>query len=171
MEYFENMPLLSWSKIKSQGDVYTPRTGHEVVVHEDKIYLFGGTDDDQRKNDLYCYDIYKNKWEMLKENGDVPSKRSGSRGITYKNALYFFGGYLKKSDEYYNDLYKYDLNEQAWIYLEPNNTPPPPRTDHTATLYKHYIFIFGGFDGSVRDKQNQFGSWDEKKSQQSRLVF
>lgn len=84
-EYFQSMPLNKWQKIKCNGDLYTPRTGHEVIAYDEKIYLFGGTDDDQRKNDLYCYDIYKNTWELLKADGDVPSRRSGSRGIGYKD--------------------------------------------------------------------------------------
>jgi N-acetylneuraminic acid mutarotase len=59
-EYFQSMPLNKWQQITCNGEMYTPRTGHEVIAYEDKIYLFGGTDDDQRKNDLYAYDIYKN---------------------------------------------------------------------------------------------------------------
>lgn len=57
-EYFFNMTLQEWCKIKPQGLTYTPRTGHECLFYKDCIYLFGGTDDDDRKNDLYMYDIY-----------------------------------------------------------------------------------------------------------------
>ena len=59
-EYFEQMPLREWNMIEPTGKIYSPRTGHEVIYHKEKIYLFGGTDDDQRKNDLYVYDVYKN---------------------------------------------------------------------------------------------------------------
>jgi hypothetical protein len=48
------MTLGKWIKVRSQGDTnYTPRTGHECIYYKDKIYLFGGTDDDDRKNDLH----------------------------------------------------------------------------------------------------------------------
>ena len=30
-EYFEQMELLKWYQIEPKGNVYTPRTGHEVV--------------------------------------------------------------------------------------------------------------------------------------------
>ena len=54
--------------------------------------LFGGTDDDDRKNDLHCYDIYLNKWAQLPSKGKVPLPRSGAKGVSYDNKLYFFGG-------------------------------------------------------------------------------
>ena len=64
-EYFNNLAIGQWVKLLPEGASYTPRTGHECIFHIDKIYLFGGTDDDDRKNDLHCYDIYKNKWDKL----------------------------------------------------------------------------------------------------------
>lgn len=45
-EYFEQMPLLEWNRLDPTGHIYTPRTGHEAIYHQEKIYLFGGTDDD-----------------------------------------------------------------------------------------------------------------------------
>jgi N-acetylneuraminic acid mutarotase len=67
----------------STGRKYTPRTGHECIYYNKKIYLFGGTDHDDRKNDLYCYDIYTNNWDLMIMQGDVPLSRSGARGVAY----------------------------------------------------------------------------------------
>lgn len=149
-EYFESMPLLEWNSLEPTGNVYTPRTGHEVISHKEKIYLFGGTDDDQRKNDLYGYCVYKNRWELLPAQGEIPSRRSGSRGISFKNSLYFFGGYFKKSDEYYSDLYQYNLDRQSWKVLPSQGNCPPPRIDHSANRHSDKLYIFGGFDGNLR---------------------
>ena len=60
-DYYNNIDLRKWVKVRVGGDTnYTPRTGHECISYKNKIYLFGGTDDDERRNDLYQYDIYKN---------------------------------------------------------------------------------------------------------------
>lgn len=59
------MKISEWIKLKTPGNIYSPRTGHECIYYKKKIYLFGGTDADDRKNDLYQYDIYTNRWDKL----------------------------------------------------------------------------------------------------------
>lgn len=62
-------------------------------------------DDDDRRNDLYCYDIYSNNWELLHSIGVAPTPRSGARGVAFKDKLLFFGGYSKQNGEYYDDFF------------------------------------------------------------------
>ena len=59
-------------KVHSIGQIFSPRTGHECIFADGNIYLFGGTDDEERLNDLYQYSIRKNKWEKIEPNGEVP---------------------------------------------------------------------------------------------------
>jgi N-acetylneuraminic acid mutarotase len=107
-------------------------------------------DDDDRRNDLYCFDIMANKWDILPHLGDAPSPRSGARGIAYKDYLLFFGGYSKQSGEYYDDFYSYDLKQLKWEKLLDHGDRPGKRTDHSMTLYGNSIYIFGGCDGQNR---------------------
>ena len=96
LDDFKQIPIFRWQKIAGTGKKYTPRTGHECIIYQEKIYLFGGMDDDDRRNDLYQFDIYTNVWEKMISQGDIPSSRSGSRGVAFSdNCLYFFGGYSK----------------------------------------------------------------------------
>jgi len=55
--------------------------------------LFGGTDDEERLNDLYSYSVRKNRWLKIEPVGELPHPRSGARGVAYMDGLYFFGGY------------------------------------------------------------------------------
>lgn len=64
-EYFKNLKIGQWVKIRGTGNIYSPRTGHESIFYNNKIYIFGGTDDDYPKNDLFVYDIYLNLWEKM----------------------------------------------------------------------------------------------------------
>jgi N-acetylneuraminic acid mutarotase len=110
MEYFSRLTIGMWRKIKAVDNVnFTPRTGHDCIIVKEKIYLFGGTDDDDRKNDLHSYDVHMNKWTLLPSKGKVPLPRSGAKGVHYEDKLYFFGGYQKKSGNFYKDLFYYDL--------------------------------------------------------------
>lgn len=61
-QYFKQMQVNHWVKVLTSGQVYTPRTGHECIFADGNIYLFAGTDDEERLNDLYQYSIRKNKW-------------------------------------------------------------------------------------------------------------
>lgn len=149
-DVFKAMPILRWQKVGSIGKKYTPRTGHECIYYRDKIYLFGGTDHDDRKNDLYSYDIFYSRWDKLLQQGDIPSPRSGARGVAYKDCLYFFGGYSKQSGEYYNDLFRYDLDRRRWDSIETTGDKPSSRTDHSLVIYGSSLYVFGGYDGSKR---------------------
>ena len=64
-EYFSSLPVYQWQKVVTTGKKYTPRTGHECIQYKGKIYLFGGTDHDDRKNDLYSYDVYTSRWDKM----------------------------------------------------------------------------------------------------------
>jgi len=114
--------------------------------------LFGGTDDEDRKNDLYRYQIFANTWSIMPAKGQVPHARSGARGITVANSdcLYFFGGYQKKSGDYYNDLFYYDLNLKQWAEIRTSGERPCERTDHTCVYYSGSMYVFGGYDGKSR---------------------
>lgn len=57
---------------------------------------------------------------------------------------------FKKSDEYYNDLYEYNLEELEWKRISYSDTPPSERIDHTCSIYQHHMYVFGGFDGNSR---------------------
>jgi N-acetylneuraminic acid mutarotase len=146
-EYFDSIPSYKWQKVQGTGKKYTPRTGHECLFYKDKIYLFGGMDDDDRRNDLFSFDIFTNHWDKMIAQGDVPSPRSGARGVAYNDFLYFFGGYSKQSAEYYEDLFRYDMNRRRWEALPDNGEKPSKRTDHSMVLYGNSFFVFGGYDG------------------------
>lgn len=64
-EYFKEMAVGEWIKVISQGSIFSPRTGHECIFADGFIYLFGGTDDEERLNDIYSYNVRKNKWAKI----------------------------------------------------------------------------------------------------------
>ena len=114
--------------------------------------MFGGTDDDDRKNDLFEYDIHANKWCLLPSKGQIPLPRSGAKGVFFEGKLFFFGGYQKKSGNFYKDLFYYDLLKREWtdVSLKQSGDGPCQRTDHTVVLWDGRIYVYGGYDGKKR---------------------
>ena len=149
-EYFKTMPIGEWTKTVSQGNIFSPRTGHECIFADGNIYLFGGTDDEERLNDLYSYSVRKNRWVKIEPFGELPHPRSGARGIAYMDGLYFFGGYQRKRGQYFNDLFYFDLDKKTWQAIKTSGVAPSERTDHTAVLYEGSMYVFAGYDGHTR---------------------
>ena len=75
------------------------RWGHCGVCFEGNLIIFGGRDNDDDCNDLFCYDPSSIKWTMLIQESTkfapVPRRRAIC-GIVQK-ALIIFGGFTKNS--------------------------------------------------------------------------
>jgi leucine-zipper-like transcriptional regulator 1 len=48
-----------------------------------------------------------------------------------------------------NDFYAFQISHLKWSELAPRS-PPAPRDRHSAVVYGHSFYVFGGFDGSSR---------------------
>ena len=140
----------NWQQIQPQGLNYTQRTGHSAVGLGGFFYVFGGTDEQNRRDDLFRYDVEKRSWAMLPATGDKPKPRSGARGVAYGQMLYFFGGYTKKDGEYFNDLHSFHIASLEWKKIDPPGQQPAARTDHTVVQYESSLYVFGGYDGKNR---------------------
>jgi len=142
--------LFEWKQIQVTGPTYSARTGHCAINAGNRFYVFGGTDESNRRNDLYLFDIENSSWRQVVCQGQVPQPRSGAKGVYFSRGIYLFGGYTRKDGNYFNDLYKFDLETCYWSKLFPTGDPPSPRTDHSCVLYENSMYIFAGYDGKNR---------------------
>ena len=120
------------------------RYGHTVVEHNNKIYLFGGRNDTQPCNILYCFDTVTFEWSRPLVCGLVPAARDGHSAVVYDGSMYIFGGYEDSVEPFRPDVYKLDLNIFEWTLLKCKGEPPIYRDFHTATAIGDKMFIFGG---------------------------
>jgi hypothetical protein len=90
-----------------------------MIAHGTNFYVFGGQDDDNNKlNDVWCYD--GSKWECIKfEEGEAcPIARSGHTAVVNGNKMYIFGGMVELTKEL-NDLAIFDLDTKKFIQADP----------------------------------------------------
>lgn len=156
--------LWTWQRVDIQtGQVYTPRTGHAVVVWNHCFYLMGGTDENARQNDIYRYDVRNQSWVCIDPvSGHAPSARSGSKAVVCRDSIFFFGGYTKKDGDYFNDLFEFNIPRAHWTRIDTANRPTV-RTDHSCVVYEATLLIFGGFDGRSRFQDlHQYGTDDRE---------
>jgi N-acetylneuraminic acid mutarotase len=58
--------------------------------------------------------------------------------------IVIFGGF--KNKDYQNEIYMYNTNTNVWEWIKyPESSKLPlPRISHSASIYKDFLYIFGG---------------------------
>ncbi|EGV63081.1 Negative regulator of mitotic exit [Yamadazyma tenuis] len=134
------------------------RVGHSSVLIGNAFIIYGGDTVDTDfngfpDNNFYLFNINNNKYTIPSHILNKPNGRYGHTiGVVSLNnqssRLYLFGGQLE--NDVFNDLYYFELNtfkspKARWNLVEPlNNFRPPPLTNHTMSVYKNQIYVFGG---------------------------
>lgn len=134
------------------------RVGHSGVLCGNAFIIYGGDTVDTDfngfpDNNFYLFNVNNNKYTIPSHVLNKPNGRYGhSIGVVALNnnssRLYLFGGQLE--NDVFNDVYYFELNtfkspKARWELVEPlNNFKPPPLTNHSMSVYKNKLFIFGG---------------------------
>lgn len=145
----------AWSQVQTQGILPPRRSGALGVVHEQKMFIFGGYDgrDGNYFNDLYYFNFDSQRWdEMPSAIGDRPEARTDHIMVLHKNCIYVFGGYNGTSR--FNDLCGYDMDAKRWDHVDTSGDVPSRRFGHSGVVHaaSNRLIVFGGWDG--RDTLN-----------------
>lgn len=144
-----------WKKIELGVD-HSPcaRHSHSSVIQKDKIYIYGGSNNQCYLGDLWSYDVKKNEWKLICDNTNdavkyAPSPRHGHSASVWNDLMIVFGGkYGYNSTNYFNDIYAFDMKKEEWIeFKTENNHLIPFRCWHTCTVIKNLnlMILFAGF--------------------------
>ena len=106
------------------------RASHSNVIHNNKLYVFGGQDDDNNKlGDLWTFDLGSKQWAEVSddESGFKPIARSGHTAVVWGQKMYIFGGILELTKEL-NDMVVFDFTSQKFVAGENalDSTSPSP---------------------------------------------
>ncbi|CAL2046136.1 unnamed protein product [Caenorhabditis brenneri] len=150
------------------------RVNHASIAVGSRIYSFGGYCSGEPTAphdplDVHILDTENNRW--LKANpvylhqnricplsevnhliehhgkfgGVVPYQRYGHTAVEYDGKAYVWGG---RNDDAgaCKLLHEYDPARNLWRKVEVDGFIPPSRDGHTAVVWNHQMFIFGGFE-------------------------
>lgn len=140
-----------WDKIHytsapGQHQQPTRRSGHTIIVRNDKLYLFGGEDLNRDiYNDLFEFDLFNFTWRRLtvKNNHNRPSHRDGHSAVYYPklDVMIIFGG---QSEKYCNDTHVLDFKSSCWRPINAFGDVPCGRYYHSGVLHGDSMIVFGG---------------------------
>lgn len=146
--------------IDENVDAPSPRCNCTVTINPSKdseLVVYGGEYYNGDKTfvygDLYRYNADKGEWKLV-SSPNSPPPRSAHQAVGWKNSIFVFGGEFTSPNQerfhHYKDLWRFDLNTNAWEQLLLKGCPSP-RSGHRMVLYKHKIILFGGFYDTLRE--------------------
>jgi len=90
----------------------SPRSRMRIVEFQEKIYIYGGWNKVEHYNNLYQYDLDRQRWNEVQLDLEPDEGRIGQHSmIVYNNILYIFAGYNSHTKSSTNDLYVYRLSK------------------------------------------------------------
>ncbi|KAH9489532.1 hypothetical protein Btru_037400 [Bulinus truncatus] len=123
------------------------RWGHTMTFVNSKLaVIIGGQGDKQLSRDsIWFLDPEMRSWKnpQVQTEGAKPEYRIG-HSATYDptvRCIYVYGG--SKNAKWFHDVHMFDLDEKKWTLVKANGKAPT-RSYHSATLYRHELWIFGG---------------------------
>jgi len=168
-----------WRKLATSGDVPLSRVGATMSAVGNKLYLFGGLNNEHGwLDDVHVFDTDSNCWERAEVNGRGPSQRDKLCSTVVGEKIYLFGGFgpqnlddelteeeVLTEDEdipeereqdgahfgWFNDLFIFDTVSHSWSNpMQMNLGVPSPRAAHAMCSHGKNIVIFGGRDSEAR---------------------
>ncbi|RIA83176.1 hypothetical protein C1645_834209 [Glomus cerebriforme] len=144
---FDIKTRTSWDFIVPNNQPPPCRSGHVSFAYKEKIYIFGGIDENKCYNDVWCYDARANTWTELSCTGFIPHARYNHGSTIVDDVIYVFGGRTYDEQEL-GDLTAYRITNQRWYMFQKMGPAPSSRYRHTMTSAQNKIFVFGGESGN-----------------------
>ncbi|WP_106791904.1 kelch repeat-containing protein [Aquimarina sp. Aq78] len=147
----------AWSKVIMSGTHFSPRTGHQVSVFQDKLWVLGG-DDDQLGNQVWS-SIDGINW--IEETTEDPfTRKEYHQSFIYENRLWVIGSFRSLNSNKapcVSDVYS-SIDGEIW--KEEVFNAFGCREKHQSVLFKNKLWTIGGYgDGSVNSGSAQNDIW------------
>ncbi|KJH53729.1 kelch repeat protein [Dictyocaulus viviparus] len=161
--------LLRWRVVPVEGRVPPARDGHSAVVVGDRMYLFGGFEEDLQRfsQETYVFDFQTNRWSELNTTGQPPLWRDFHTAVAINSKMYIFGGRSDHTGQFHStrDMYDerlkaLDLRTGEWSEPICSGVSPTGRRSHSAWTYGGKMYIFGGYLGTQNMHYDDLFSFD-----------
>lgn len=130
----------------------TGRYHHVCFVWNNALYIHGGKGDgDYYSKDLIQISFDTNELRIIPTMGDVPSERYGHCGEVLCDTLFIHGG-KDKNKNCLGDLYKLDLENFNWTFIDNKDLSLKQRAFHSSAIHGSDLYLFWGDMNNLRLK-------------------
>lgn len=100
-------------------------------------------------DDMHILDLKNLQWIQYQFTGEPPGPCNMHTADAYEDCIFVFRG--GDGRDYLNDLHMLNTQTLHWKNVQDvKGKKPPPRANHSSSIIKHNLYIFGGWDGSKR---------------------
>ena len=132
---------INWVQATASAD-FAPRHGPEVVVFDNKMWLFGGDDVNHTINQREVWNSSDGvNWTKVTDNAGI--NLWTSEFIVFNNKIWRIGAY--------SDTNIYSTTDGITWTLESENVPFGQRHYHSVTVWDNKIWLMGGSDKATNE--------------------
>ncbi|CAG9325015.1 lztr1_7 [Blepharisma stoltei] len=128
--YILNGTSMIWTKLANNGNPPLAQEWSSITYYNNSIYMWGGLNRDGKPfhdTRLFRYDLSSFYWFEISIKGEKPEGRAVHTIYILNNFLYVILGYDWSKGEYYNDIWKVNLNlPEKWIKVPFENSQKVP---------------------------------------------
>lgn len=150
-------PVKEMEEIETTGDLPPTGYGQSVMVHNNYMYVVGGTDGFSYSADVHRLDLRTKVWEYLymcrRDIRDDPEPRYRHELAYDGKMLYVIGGGTAEVAFSMQRIPAFDLEANVWCYIDTKPDRkltvgyPQNRKCHSCVLHGNCVFVVGGNDG------------------------
>ena len=134
--------------IQMTGDKISERVGHSTVMISDKLYIFGGTGENQEiLSDMYVVDTTEMTIKKIFIRSPSPSITLGFGLHLFEDNLLIYGGFDGENDS--NEMYIFDLKHERWSVVQQAKQLDKIHIGGSSAMVHGKLMLFGRFS-SVR---------------------
>lgn len=159
-----DLTTMAWNEVRQRG-APSQRSGHRMIAHQNKLFVFGGFYDNGSDmtyyDDLHAFDLETMLWKKVnKTSSQWPSPRAGHQFMAHaeSNTALLYGGVRTEAlkggsskTNYLSDTWQLDLAKLKWTKTGGKGAAPPPRAGMTMAIHKERALFFGG----VQDEESE----------------
>lgn len=170
----------TWSRIAVAGDVPGARDGHSSCVVGDKMYIFGGYEEeiDRFSNDIHYLDFTTWRWSgMINVKGKPAMWRDFHTASTIGHHIYIFGGrsdvggnQFTNREIYENIVYTFNTLTNTWESIPTRGRKPIGRRSHSTFELGGCLYVFGGYNGLLDQHFSDLFKYDPENREWSLVL-
>ena len=135
----------NYPNVVVQQNPFTNRHQHTSLVFDNKLWIFGGTDNTIRFNDIWWSENGADWTKEVNSKLLYPKKRLHS-SVVFDDRMWIIGGY--GDDGQSNDVWSSE-DGMVWEEATPNANFTP-RNSHASVVFDNKLWVIGGYDGTYR---------------------
>ena len=136
-----NQHPLRWTVI--DGKLPSKLSGHDVTVYDDKLYIIGGDNWNEKKTSDAIYELSLAPPYTVKLLARMPQPRRNHRAEIVNGKLFILGGSINQSKDATDSVVVYDFIKNE---IKPCPSLPRPVWGMSTVTWGNMIIVVGGVD-------------------------